>query len=104
MSSLTQLQNPYQRFTLRFQLWLLRRGILQDRVAFIGESEAAPSYRWSWRPLLRPLFISLRAVGALLLAAWLVAAMYDLGPVTWRPALIVTGAVLCWVAVWRLET
>lgn len=104
MSSLTQLQDPYQRFTLRFELWLLRQGFLQGHVTTIGESEAASSYRWSWRPLLRPLFITLRALGVVLLATWLIAAMYDLGPVIWRPALLVTGAALCWVAVWRSET
>ncbi len=102
-SSSSQLQGPYERWTLRLELWLLRREILQEIRRGAQESGAATNYGWSVRPLAKPFFLSLRALGVLLLAVWFITALYDLGPVMIRPFSLFVGAWLCWWSVGMLE-
>lgn len=104
MSSLSpQLQRPYERLAVRFELWLLRWRLLQEVRRGSETSGAANDYRWTWRPAAKPFLISLRALGVVLLSTWFITAMYDLGPVMVRPLSLVVGAFLCWWAVGMLE-
>ncbi len=102
-SSSAQLQGPYERWTLRLELWLLRREILQEIRRGAEASGAATNYRLSVRLLAKPFFVSLRVLGALLLAVWFITAMYDVGPVMARPIFLLTGAWLSWWSVGMLE-
>lgn len=104
MSSLSpQLQKPYQRFALRVELWLLRQEFLRETRRNSEDLPVADDYGFSWRPLAKPFFISLRALGVVLMSAWFISFMYDLGPQSLRPWFLLLGALLCWLAVEILE-
>ena len=104
MSSLSpQLQRPYQRLVLRLELWLFRRRFLREIRRESEDALASDHHVLSWRSFARPFLICLRVLGVLLLSAWFIAALYDLGPLRVRPLFFVVGAVLCWWVVGMLE-
>ncbi len=93
-----QLQKLHKRFNDRLRLRLFRWQFLRQ----IGH-RFSDAGGWFTHPLTRPLLLSLRMVGVLLLCGWFVVVICEMGLEMVRPFLLLLGAALCWWTVDLLE-
>ncbi len=93
-----QLQRLHKRFSDCLRLRLFRWLFLRRMGRRFSDAGG-----WFTRLLTRPVLLSLRTVGVLLLCGWFVVVICEMGLEMVRPFLLLLGAALCWWTVDLLE-